>query len=191
MSLSAKIDSVKNLLEPFTNHRVVKLSSLTDYFSEPAEADKLLKERGDVIVYEYYERTFGESGGHVNFGLTVMYPGKVGREYFMTRGHFHEKEAAEVYVGLRGEGYILMQTRDGKVEANVLGPETVVYVPPGYGHRTVNTGEEKLVFFFAYPSDAGHDYEVVREKGFAKLVVEENGRPKLVDNPKYLAKAMV
>ncbi|MCS6784071.1 MAG: cupin domain-containing protein [Candidatus Caldarchaeum sp.] len=191
MSFGSKIDAVKNLLEPFTNHKVVKLSSLRDYFSEPNEADRVLKERGDVVVYEYYERIFGEGGGHINFGLTVMYPGKIGREYFLTRGHFHEKDAAEIYVGLKGVGYILMQTRDGKVEARVIEPDTVVYVPPGYGHRTINTGTEPLVFFFAYPSDAGHDYEAVKEKGFAKLVVEENGKPKLIDNPKYLMSPMV
>ena len=34
--------------------------------------------------------------------------------------------------------------------------------------------------------DAGHDYEVIRQKGFAKLVIEEEGQPKVVDNPKFI-----
>jgi len=33
--------------------------------------------------------------------------------------------------------------------------------------------------------DAGHDYEVIRQKGFAKLVIEEEDQPK-VDNPKFI-----
>ncbi|MEM0440205.1 MAG: glucose-6-phosphate isomerase family protein [Candidatus Caldarchaeum sp.] len=189
-TFSAKIDLHKRLIEPYTNHRIVKLSALKEYFSETHEVEKLLQTRGDFVVYEYYEKTFESGMGHVNFGLTVMYPGKVGREYFMTRGHFHEKPAAEIYYGLEGEGLIVMQTADGVVEARELTPNSVVYVPPGWGHRTVNTGSKELVFFFAYPFDAGHDYEIVKTKGFAKLVVEENGRPKLVDNPKYLTSSV-
>jgi len=66
-----------------------------------------------------------------------------------------------------------------------LKPGSIGYVPPGWGHRTINTGSEKLVFFFIYPSDSGHDYELVKEKGFAKIVIEENGVPKVVDNPRF------
>lgn len=186
MTFSTKIDISKLLIENYTNHRVVKLSSLKEYFSEPEKVDEILKERGDITVYEYYEKIFEGEGVNLNFGLTILYPGKVGKEYFMTRGHFHEKKAAEIYVGLEGQGLILMQSEDGRVEWQPLDQNRVVYVPPGWGHRTVNTGKERLVFFFAYPSDAGHDYEIVRAKGFAKLVLEESGRLRLADNPKYV-----
>ncbi|NIM45751.1 MAG: glucose-6-phosphate isomerase, partial [Nitrososphaeria archaeon] len=50
-------------------------------------------------------------------------------------------------------------------------------------HRSVNTGNSKLVFLAIYPSEAGHDYEAVRTKGFAKLVVQNDGKPTIVDNP--------
>ncbi|MEM1947628.1 MAG: hypothetical protein QXY84_02820 [Candidatus Caldarchaeum sp.] len=78
-TFSAKIDLHKRLIEPYTNHRIVKLSALKEYFSETHEVEKLLQTRGDFVVYEYYEKTFESGMGHVNFGLTVMYPGKVGR----------------------------------------------------------------------------------------------------------------
>ncbi|MEM4355793.1 MAG: glucose-6-phosphate isomerase family protein [Nitrososphaerota archaeon] len=187
MTFATKIDMVKLLMENYTNHKVVKLSSLREYFSEPEKVDETLREKGDVVVYEYFEKIFENGGGHLNFGLTILYPGKVGREYFMTRGHFHEKQAAEIYVGLEGEGLILMQSEDGRVEWQPLELNRVVYVPPGWGHRTINIGQGKLVLFFAYPSDAGHDYEIVRVKGFAKLVLEEEGRFVLKDNPRYVA----
>ncbi|MEM2522631.1 MAG: glucose-6-phosphate isomerase, partial [Candidatus Bathyarchaeia archaeon] len=31
----------------------------------------------------------------------------------------------------------------------------------------------------------GHDYETIKEKGFAKMVIEERGKPKIVDNPRF------
>ncbi len=185
MSFSAEIDTAKRIIGSYTNHKIVRLSSLVEYFSEPAEVDKMLKDKNDLIVYEYFEKIFKNEEKNMNFGLTIIYPGKVGKEYFMTRGHFHEKSAAEIYIGLDGEGMVLMQSKTGIVELQPLKPNTVVYVPPNWGHRTINTGKRELVFLFIYPSDAGHDYDIVKEKGFAKLVVEENGRVVLIDNPKY------
>lgn len=105
----------------------------------------------------------------------------------MTRGHFHLKPAAEFYYGIRGRGMLLIQSEDGRAEYVELRPGVIGYVPPGWGHRTINTGRGKFVFFFAYPSDAGHDYGIVKEKGFAKIVIEEKGKPKVVDNPKYVS----
>nr|NIO36255.1 glucose-6-phosphate isomerase [Candidatus Bathyarchaeota archaeon] len=52
-------------------------------------------------------------------------------------------------------------------------------------HRSVNTGSDRLVFFAAYPSDAGHDYLSTERKGFAKVVVEGDGKPVVKDNPSY------
>ncbi len=187
MLFSAKIDLAKRIIEPYTKHNVVRLSDLKEYFSDQAEVGRMISSLGDIVVYEYFENSFEVKEENLNFGLTVLYPGKVGREYFLTRGHFHEKRAAEIYVGLEGEGIILMQSEDGRVEWRPLEHNTVVYVPPGWGHRTINTGNKRLTFFFAYPADAGHDYEIVREKGFAKLIVEEDGRPVLIDNPRYRA----
>jgi glucose-6-phosphate isomerase len=87
-------------------------------------------------------------------------------------------------MGLKGEGIMLMQTKDGQSSSLPLKPDHIIYVPPFWAHRTINVGEKKLTFFFVYPSDSGHDYGTIREKGFAKMVIEEKGKPKIVDNPK-------
>jgi glucose-6-phosphate isomerase len=174
-------------MTPATRKREVRLSELKDYFSDPAAANKILSSGRDPVVYEYYEYVVDESAGHLSLGLTIIYPGKVGKEYFMTRGHFHLKPAAEFYYGIRGRGMLLIQSEDGRAEYVELRPGVIGYVPPGWGHRTINTGRGKFVFFFAYPSDAGHDYGIVKEKGFAKIVIEEKGKPKVVDNPKYVS----
>ncbi|MEM2593454.1 MAG: glucose-6-phosphate isomerase family protein, partial [Candidatus Bathyarchaeia archaeon] len=86
---------------------------------------------------------------------------------------------------ISGEGLILMQDRYGGVFTEEIRPETIVYVPPGLAHRSVNTGKNELIFLAIYPSDAGHDYETVDRIGFAKIVVERDGKPTLIDNPNY------
>ena len=64
--------------------------------------------------------------------------------------------------------------------------ERVLYVPPGWAHRSVNTGSgEDLVTFFVYPGHAGHDYGSIESQGFRKLVVERDGAPCIVDNARW------
>jgi glucose-6-phosphate isomerase len=103
----------------------------------------------------------------------------------MTKGHFHEVlETAEIYYCLQGEGYMVMQTPDGDFAAEPLRPQSVLYVPPCWAHRSVNTSPTgDLVTFFIYPANAGHDYGSIATHGFSKLVVSHNGKPQVVDNP--------
>ncbi|MEM0507088.1 MAG: glucose-6-phosphate isomerase family protein, partial [Thermosphaera sp.] len=86
MIFSTKIDLVKRVVEPYTKHNVVKLSSLKEYFSDHNEVEKMIERVGDIVVYEYFENSFDTDDENLNFGLTVIYPGRVGREYFLTRG---------------------------------------------------------------------------------------------------------
>jgi glucose-6-phosphate isomerase len=51
----------------------------------------------------------------------------------------------------------------------------------------VNTGRQDLVTFFVYPGHAGHDYGTIERQGFRKLIVEREGRPTIVDNPRWRA----
>jgi glucose-6-phosphate isomerase len=46
-----------------------------------------------------------------------------------------------------------------------------VYVPPGWAHRTVNTGDDDLIFLAVYFGDAGHDYAAIEDSGFAVRVL--------------------
>lgn len=173
------------IMESFKDKRQVKLSDLRDFFYDREAIDKILNKE-DPVVYEVFEYPQPEVDGQINFGVTVLYPGKVGNEYFFTKGHYHTKETtAELYVGLKGEGIMLMQTKDGQSSTLPIKPGHVVYVPPFWAHRTINVGKKKLTFFFVYPSDSGHDYGTIKEKGFMKMVVEERGKPKIVDNPRF------
>ena len=46
-----------------------------------------------------------------------------------------------------------------------------LYVPRGYAHRTINTGDEILTAFYVFDADAGHDYGTMKPKDTAILFV--------------------
>lgn len=39
--------------------------------------------------------------------------------------------------------------------------------------------------FFAFPGHAGHDCGTIATKGFHKLMVERDGKPVMIDNPRW------
>ena len=96
-------------------------------------------------------------------------------------------ETAEVYYCLAGRGMMVLQTQEGDWATEELLPGRLVYVPPCWAHRSVNTGaREDLVTCFAYPAHAGHDYASIEKQGFRKCIVEQEGRPQIIDNPRWL-----
>jgi len=160
--------------------RARRASDLRGYFEDASALEAIIR-AGDPVVYETYTAPVPESRGHLVYGLTVLYPGRVGREYYLTKGHFHEvRETAEVYHGLQGQGYLVMESESGAARAVAMGPGSTVYVPPGWAHRSVNTGSTPFVLFWVFPGEAGHDYGTVQRSGFRLRVVEEAGEPRVV-----------
>jgi glucose-6-phosphate isomerase len=162
------------------------LSQMKGMFADDGAFEAALR-GGDRTVYEFYELGAPEHAGDIAFGTSITYPGLVGREYFMTKGHFHTiLDTAEVYYTLSGEGIMLTESPEGDVEAHALAPGRAVYVPKRYAHRSVNTGETPLITFFAFRGDAGHNYATIETKGYRKLIVRgADGRPEMIDNPKW------
>lgn len=175
-------------LTRFDNHILRRLSSMKGQYADQAAYEALLANE-DVLLYEVYETVRPHESGELLNGLSVVYPGKVGQEYFMTKGHFHTiLETAEVYYCLKGSGLMVMETPEGDWAVEELCPGWVLYVPPRWAHRSVNTSQvEALVTFFVYPGHAGHDYGTIEQQGFRKLVVEMDGQPQIVDNPRWHA----
>ena len=172
----------------FDNHIVRRLSSMKGQFADEAAYAALLA-KDDSILYEVYELQRPEAAGELLHGISIVHPGKVGAEYYMTKGHFHTVlETAEIYECLKGEGVMVMETPEGDWAVEELRPGRILYVPPRWAHRSVNTGSPSdLVTFFVYPGNAGHDYGTIETQGFRKLMLEVNGRPQIVDNPRWLA----
>lgn len=174
-----------NGIYPYRSKVERYLSDMREYFVDKQAVDEILSSGRNPLIYAVYEIA-REGLGELNVGYTVIYPGKVGDEYYFTRGHYHkDPSTSEVYIGVLGEGLILMQNRDGLFLVGEIEPGAIVYVPPGFAHRTVNTGKTELAFLAIYPSHAGHDYETIMKTGFAKIVVERGGKPTLIDNPNY------
>lgn len=168
------------------NHIERRLSALRGQFLDQDTYTKMLATE-DRLIYEVYEIKRPEVEGELLMGISIVHPGKVGKEFFMTKGHFHSVlETSEVYYCLRGEGYMVMETPEGVTSVEVLSPGKVLYVPPRWGHRSVCTSRlEDLVTFFAYPGNAGHDYGTIELHGFRKLVLEGVNGPEIVDNPRF------
>lgn len=169
------------------HHVVRKLSDMEGYFYDTASYSTLLAQ-GDITLYEVYQILRPESSGELMNGLSILHPGKVGDEYFMTKGHFHRMlETAEVYYCLQGQGAMVMEDPEGHWAIEDLHPGRVLYVPPRWAHRSVNTGTDTdLVTFYVFPGHAGHDYGAIQGRGFRKQVIESEGCPKVVDNPKWI-----
>ena len=170
----------------YDNHITRMLSAMKGQFYDQDSYAALLA-REDVVLYEVYEMKRPEVAGELLHGISIVHPGVVGDEYFMTKGHFHaELETAEVYYCLNGEGVMVMETPEGDWRVEELRPGRVLYVPPRWAHRSVNTSpDEDLVTFFVYPGHAGHDYGTIEHHGFRKLVVERDGQSQILDNPNW------
>ena len=171
--------------DPYDNHIVRRLSAMRGMFAdEQAYAARLAEE--DTLLYEVYAIERPSSGNEVPCGTSIVHPGKVGDEYFMTKGHFHAAlEAAEVYYCLAGEGVMVMENPEGDWAVAELRPGTVLYVTPRWAHQSVNTRlDADLVTFWVCPGHAGHDYGSIEKQGFRKLIVEREGRPAIVENPR-------
>ncbi len=175
------LDGLSNGAPSTTRH----LSQMRGMYHDTEAFDALLQ-LGDPLVYEFYELGAPEDAGDLAFGSSITYPGRVGDEYFMTKGHFHTVLAtAEIYYCLSGEGYMLTESPEGDVVLHELSPGKALYVPQRYAHRSINTSDVPLVTFFVFRADAGHDYGSIESKGYRKLLVEQDGKPTLVDNPKW------
>jgi glucose-6-phosphate isomerase len=176
---SLALDLESGRLDPATTRIERRTSDLHGAFADEAALARLA-EGDDPLVYEVLQYDVPEETGQLICCTTVIHPGTVGDEYFMTKGHYHSvRDTGEVYVGLSGSGYLLLMTEEGGSSALRMERGTVAYVPPCWAHRTVNTGDEPFVFFAVYPGQAGHDYGSIEQTGFTQRVLRTPGGPEL------------
>lgn len=163
------------------NRTVRTIGDLPSIFSDVEAYGSASPEK---IVYEvesYLPVGEGTTGG-LFFGITHLHSGKVGNEYFMTKGHFHKiPDRAEFYWGLAGEGMLILMDKYRKTWAEKMYPGSLHYIHGYTAHRTANTGNSILSFGACWPSDAGHDYDTISKRGFSKILVQQNGQPALID----------
>jgi glucose-6-phosphate isomerase len=171
-------------MSAFTARYDRRLSDLAGMFLDSEAHVAAVHDLGDAVVYTVTEHR--QSGCELFFGTTRIAPGTVGGEYFMTRGHFHARpDRGEVYTTLSGTGLLILETRDGRTAELDMSPGRTAAIPPGWAHRTVNTGPTHLVFSWVCSVDAGHDYASIALRGMRRIVLCRGGRPVLSANPRF------
>lgn len=178
------IDGQTGEVSPSTSRYSKRLSDLRGFFHDPEALEATIATEGDLTVYEVIDYRKAESD--LAFGTTIMSPGTIGGEYYLTRGHFHvRRECGEAYYTQSGNGLLLLESRGGEVRTVEMKPGVCAFIPPDWAHRSINIGPDKLVFTWFCATDAGHEYGEIAERGMRKLVVETAGKMMLVDNPNY------
>src|SRR6266568_8620170 len=163
-----QMDWAKGLLRPDAEVResVKTLGQLSGIFANT----KALREMDPkTVVYRvqaWCPLPEGTEGG-LFWGSTVVEPGQVNSEYFMTHGHYHlKRDRTEYYGTVEGVGALVLMDQDRRTRMESMSPGSLHFIPPHTAHRVVNTGQVPLRFVACWPSDAGHDYDSIRKHGF-------------------------
>lgn len=153
-----------------------KLSDLSGLYRDEDAFRRLVGEDGGSLAYWVESSDVQDGPGGLISGLSVLEPGRVGEEFFMTRGHLHKKpECAELYLGVQGTGVMLLDSIGGDSRAIQFGPGEAISVPGGWVHRSVNVGPTRMASLFCYANDAGQDYELISRAGGMKQLVVVDG----------------
>ena len=144
------------------------------YF-QAEETRSAMSSDNNPIVYQVYRKSVPMVAGELLHCLTVIHPGNVDGEFFMTKGHYHvNDDCAEIYYGVKGAGLLLLQ-KGAETKCIAMNPDVVAYIPAGWGHRTINiSAAEPFVFFSIWPGDSGYDYQKSVDEPFIQKVFAEN-----------------
>jgi glucose-6-phosphate isomerase len=177
----------KNFEIDGVGHTERRLSDLEGFFADD-KAYKRATKKDNPVIYRVQSVTPADGKGDLHYGLGTLMPGKIGQEYYLTKGHFHGwREAAEVYIGLEGTGGMLLEEeKRGESKILPLKKNSIVYVPGHTAHRTVNFGNIPLKYIGVYPAGAGHDYGAIADRNFHSVVVEIENEPQMIERKTFL-----
>lgn len=145
----------------------IKLVHMKSYFKDRSAILKRLQK--NPTIYEVYE--VAHEG--LSYAQTTLHAGRIGKEFFMTRGHVHISGDPEIYYVISGKGILLIENET--CNHMLLRRGCIAYVPKDMRHRMVNVGRYPFIFVAFYPTGIGHDYRHVEAHGFTKQVVEKRG----------------
>lgn len=134
----------------------------------------------------------------LRYDITIIPPGKLGREYVKTSGHYHPNVPGkdvtypEVYEVLEGTAHYLLQKpkKDSHELERVVVIEAKagdkVFIPPNYGHITINPTGSLLVMANWVADNFKSIYEPIKAKGGgAYFEIEVEGNPQWIANKNY------
>jgi glucose-6-phosphate isomerase len=163
-------------------YQLRQLKDLAGIFLDQKAVSEMNPESPVYSVQSWMPVREGTPGG-LFFGASTLMPGKVGNEYFMTKGHFHaQSDRAEFYWGIQGKGMLLLMDRDRNTWGEEIYPGSLHYIGSEIAHRLANTGDENMVVGACWPSDAGHNYEEIAANGFSARLLEIDGMSMLIES---------
>jgi oxalate decarboxylase/phosphoglucose isomerase-like protein (cupin superfamily) len=164
--------------------------------SDRENARKMFEEKGDVIVYEVYhllegmekiKRIYKKTGiaCHLTFLNFGVFSTSNDGELFFTYGHIHKNPMGEAFTVLKNEClFVLTDNKSHKTYIIRLKEGNSILVPPEYLHRIVSFKKDCLIIDFV-PNGAGHNYSIVKSKGFPFHIFYEKKKLKIVKDEKY------
>lgn len=175
----------------FSGPAIRKLEDARDFLMDPQNTGP------DILYWMYRDVSLPQDrekigSANLRYDLTVFSPGKIGEEFIKSIGHYHPKTPSgeaypEIYEVLFGEAIFLLQD-ENVADAIVIeaGRGAQVFVPPGYGHVTINPSKDFLVTANVISNKFTSEYGVFREHhgGCYYCVGAENERRWIV-NPSY------
>ena len=169
-----------NIVGQEVQHATKYLKDLT-YIFEDKEAFNRMSGNKAIYKVQYLMPVKEETEGGLFYGNTIIEAGKVGDEFFMTKGHFHSTaNRGEFYWGIQGQGILLLMDKKRNVRGEKMVHGSLHYIDGYIAHRVVNTGDVPLNFGACWPSDAGHNYDEIVKNGFSARVKEVKGVPTIV-----------
>ncbi|HED24201.1 MAG TPA: glucose-6-phosphate isomerase [Firmicutes bacterium] len=158
----------------------------------------------DELYYMYRGLSLAEDSKEIaeaglRYDITAIRPGLLGPEFVKTAGHYHPLKPEtgftwpEVYEVLSGRAHYLLQRMSSEqpdqIDAVLLIsalPGDKVLIPPGFGHITINAGDDFLIMSNWVAEGFDSVYEPVRQmQGGAFYGLEDNGGIKFVPNRNY------
>ena len=135
----------------YNNMATRTLTDAREYFLDPTA------KRPETLYWMYRDVALPADrpeieASKLRYDITVLSPGKVGKEFVKTIGHYHpcpkksEESYPEIYEVLYGHAiYYLQDESISDVVVVEAGPGTQVLMPSGYGHITINADSKYLV----------------------------------------------
>ncbi len=146
---------------------------------------------GNAEVYHMFRDVYKDNG--IRYDITVIPAAEMGDECPKTHGHYHPVsddgvEYCEIYQVLHGSALFILQkkNRNGSVDVAVVDAKEkdVVLMPPGYGHVTINKGEDTLVLANLVYSNFAPLYKEYKEnRGAAYYYLKDH---ELAQNTNYI-----
>lgn len=133
MKLTSMIPPQVNLADgcftaPDVQRKSTTLGSLSGIFADAVAWQSL---PAALAVYQVEMLPSVQQEGELFVGTTHLQPGRVGDEFFMTRGHFHQRpEQAEFYLAYGAKVCCCCNTRTALVRWNRFPPVAFIISPP-------------------------------------------------------------